>query len=213
MIRVCGARLTHDWWWTKFTQLLISPLQNTQPTTTSPSPSMSLIKISPEIIKSVSHCAAAAAAAGLLTIPRNKYEALVVRKGKKITSPQSYADANADISPLSVYLCSGQCSECMWGKRISLNTLDICHCWYYMYSECEISLCNNIIIYSLIYSSQIIVCHVYRYISLTLTIDLKAKILQIFHILQGVPYYWAHFVFVIFSGSRAHTEELFIAIG
>ena len=30
---------------------------------------------------------------------------------------------------------------------------------------------------------------------------------------QGVPYYWAHFVFVIFSGSRAHTEELFIAIG
>ena len=32
-------------------------------------------------------------------------------------------------------------------------------------------------------------------------------------ILQGVPYYWARFVFVIFSGSRAHTEELFIAIG
>ena len=32
-------------------------------------------------------------------------------------------------------------------------------------------------------------------------------------LLQGVPYYWAHFVFVIFSGSRAHTEELFIAIG
>ena len=31
--------------------------------------------------------------------------------------------------------------------------------------------------------------------------------------LQGVPYHWAHFVFVIFSGSRAHTEELFIAIG
>ena len=31
--------------------------------------------------------------------------------------------------------------------------------------------------------------------------------------IQGVPYYWAHFVFVIFSGSRAHTEELFIAIG
>ena len=30
--------------------------------------------------------------------------------------------------------------------------------------------------------------------------------------LQGVPYYWAHFVFVIISGSRAHTEELFIAI-
>ena len=30
---------------------------------------------------------------------------------------------------------------------------------------------------------------------------------------QGVPYYWAHFVFVIFSGSREHTEELFIAIG
>ena len=26
--------------------------------------------------------------------------------------------------------------------------------------------------------------------------------------LQGVPYYWARFVFVIFSGSRAHTEEL-----
>ena len=33
------------------------------------------------------------------------------------------------------------------------------------------------------------------------------------YILQGVPYHWAHFVFVIFSGSRAHTEELFIAIG
>ena len=31
--------------------------------------------------------------------------------------------------------------------------------------------------------------------------------------LQGVPYHWIHFVFVIFSGSRAHTEELFIAIG
>ena len=30
--------------------------------------------------------------------------------------------------------------------------------------------------------------------------------------LQGVPYHWAHFVFVIFSGSRAHTEELLIAI-
>ena len=30
---------------------------------------------------------------------------------------------------------------------------------------------------------------------------------------QGVPYHWAHFVFVIFLGSRAHTEELFIAIG
>ena len=35
----------------------------------------------------------------------------------------------------------------------------------------------------------------------------------IFRYLQGVPYYWAHFVFVIFSGSIAHTEELFIAIG
>ena len=33
------------------------------------------------------------------------------------------------------------------------------------------------------------------------------------HYIQGVPYYWARFVFVIFSGSRAHTEELFIAIG
>ena len=32
-------------------------------------------------------------------------------------------------------------------------------------------------------------------------------------ILQGVPYHWAHFVFAIFSGSRAHIEELFIAIG
>ena len=32
-------------------------------------------------------------------------------------------------------------------------------------------------------------------------------------LLQGVPYHWIHFVFVIFSGSRAHTEELFIAIG
>ena len=31
--------------------------------------------------------------------------------------------------------------------------------------------------------------------------------------IQGVPYYWARFVFVIFLGSRAHTEELFIAIG
>ena len=31
--------------------------------------------------------------------------------------------------------------------------------------------------------------------------------------IQGVPYHWAHFVFVIFSGSRAHTEELFKAIG
>ena len=31
--------------------------------------------------------------------------------------------------------------------------------------------------------------------------------------IQGVPYNWIHFVFVIFSGSRAHTEELFIAIG
>ena len=62
-----------------------------------------------------------------------------------------------------------------------------------MYSEWEISLCNNIIIYSLIYSSQIIVCHVYRYISLTLTIDLKAKILQIFHILGGQS---SNFIFV-----------------
>ena len=32
-------------------------------------------------------------------------------------------------------------------------------------------------------------------------------------IIQGVPHYCFHFVFVIFSGSRAHTEELFIAIG
>ena len=32
-------------------------------------------------------------------------------------------------------------------------------------------------------------------------------------VLQGVPHYCFHFVFVIFSGSRAHTEELFIAIG
>ena len=31
-------------------------------------------------------------------------------------------------------------------------------------------------------------------------------------ILQGVPYHWAHFVFAIFSGSRAYTEELFVAI-
>ena len=30
--------------------------------------------------------------------------------------------------------------------------------------------------------------------------------------LQGVPKVRLHFVFVIFSGSRAHTEELFIAI-
>ena len=33
------------------------------------------------------------------------------------------------------------------------------------------------------------------------------------YVIQGVPYHWIHFVFVIFSGSRAHTEELFIAIG
>ena len=32
-------------------------------------------------------------------------------------------------------------------------------------------------------------------------------------VIQGVPHYCFHFVFVIFSGSRAHTEELFIAIG
>ena len=31
--------------------------------------------------------------------------------------------------------------------------------------------------------------------------------------LQGVPYHWIHFVFVIFLGSRAHTEEFFKAIG
>ena len=31
--------------------------------------------------------------------------------------------------------------------------------------------------------------------------------------IQGVPKHWAHFDFVIFSGSRAHTEEFFIAIG
>ena len=31
--------------------------------------------------------------------------------------------------------------------------------------------------------------------------------------IQGVPYYWARFVFVIFSGSTAHSEELCIAIG
>ena len=33
-----------------------------------------------------------------------------------------------------------------------------------------------------------------------------------FSYLQGVPKVRLHFVFVIFSGSRAHTEELFIAI-
>ena len=32
-------------------------------------------------------------------------------------------------------------------------------------------------------------------------------------LIQGVPYHWAHFVFVIFSASGACTEELFIAIG
>ena len=26
-------------------------------------------------------------------------------------------------------------------------------------------------------------------------------------VVQGVPYHWAHFLFVIFSGSGAHTEE------
>ena len=31
--------------------------------------------------------------------------------------------------------------------------------------------------------------------------------------IQGVPYHWAHFVFVIFLASGARTEELFIAIG
>ena len=49
-------------------------------------------------------------------------------------------------------------------------------------------------------------------------IPIKIKIglnvtLSSISLVQGVPYHWAHFVFVIFSGSRAHTEELFIAIG
>ena len=38
-------------------------------------------------------------------------------------------------------------------------------------------------------------------------------IVDIVDIVQGVPKVRLHFVFVIFSGSRAHTEELFIAIG
>ena len=33
--------------------------------------------------------------------------------------------------------------------------------------------------------------------------------LKNFHIVQGVPYYWTHFVFRNFSGSGAPTEELF----
>ena len=37
--------------------------------------------------------------------------------------------------------------------------------------------------------------------------------LSMYIFLQGVPYHWIHFVFVIFPGSGAHTEELFIAIG
>ena len=41
----------------------------------------------------------------------------------------------------------------------------------------------------------------------------EGKVCAKFGEVQGVPYHWAHFVFVIFSGSRAHTEELFIAIG
>ena len=41
----------------------------------------------------------------------------------------------------------------------------------------------------------------------------KSVKLAILKKVQGVPYHWAHFVFVIFSGSRAHTEELYIAIG
>ena len=62
---------------------------------------------------------------------------------------------------------------------------------------------------------------------LVIHMDLICKIFHPWHIywgqtlcvawyllmLQGVPYYWARFVFVIFPGSRAHTEELFIAIG
>ena len=32
-------------------------------------------------------------------------------------------------------------------------------------------------------------------------------------VIQGVPYYWAHFLSAIFSASGAHTEEFFIAIG
>ena len=31
----------------------------------------------------------------------------------------------------------------------------------------------------------------------------------IYRFIQGVPYYWAHFVFCNFSGSGAPTEELF----
>ena len=38
-------------------------------------------------------------------------------------------------------------------------------------------------------------------------------LLGLVSIIQSVPQYWTHFVFIIFSGSRAHTEELFIPIG
>ena len=42
--------------------------------------------------------------------------------------------------------------------------------------------------------------------------DIASNIL-VTSFLQGVPKVRLYFVFVIFSGSRAHTEELFIAIG
>ena len=45
----------------------------------------------------------------------------------------------------------------------------------------------------MIYSSQIIVFHVYRYITLALTINFDAKILQIFDILSGQS---SNFIFV-----------------
>ena len=41
----------------------------------------------------------------------------------------------------------------------------------------------------------------------------KFQLVWAINTVQGVPYYWARFVFVIFSASGAHTEELFIAIG
>ena len=41
----------------------------------------------------------------------------------------------------------------------------------------------------------------------------QGYLLRSYWLLQGVPHHWAHFVFVIFSDSRAHTEGLFIAIG
>ena len=66
-------------------------------------------------------------------------------------------------------------------------------------------------------SGYMLVCTVYILVGMTVfttIIEIVRRQYVSTHLhVQGVPYYWAHFVFVIFSGSRAHTEELFIAIG